>query len=171
MVPEAGRLKGPPTRSKVDIRRAYEAHAKTVYKVCYGFFGRTADAEDATQETFIRLMKYDGAFDSDEHLKAWLIRVASNVCKDVLKSAEMARRGAALEDVPEPAAPVEEYDATRDVVMSLEPKYKDVVYLYYYEGYTSAEIAKILGKPPSTVRNLLSEARGILREKLGGEWR
>ena len=148
------------------------AHAKTVYKVCYGFFGRTADAEDATQETFIRLMKWDGTCESDEHLKAWLIRVATNVCKDILKSAEVARRAAqTLDDVPEPAAPAEEYDATRDVVLSLEPKYKDVVYLYYYEGYTSAEIAKILDKPPSTVRNLLSEARGILREKLGGEWR
>ncbi len=141
-----------------------------VYRVCFGFFGNAQDAEDATQETFIRLMRYEGEFSDGEHLKAWLIRVATNVCKDVLKSAERARRtGQTLDEVPEPAAPEEAYDTTLQVVLSLEEKYRSVVYLYYYEGYTGAEIGEIIGKPASTVRNLLSEARGLLREQLAGE--
>ena len=142
-----------------------------MYRVAYGFFGRGTDAEDVVQETFMRYMRFDGEFASDEHVKAWLIRVALNVCKDMAKSAEMARRGASLDEVPEPAAPAEEYDATLEVVLQLPPKYRDVVLLYYYRGYTAAEIAKMLDKPASTIRNLLSEARGMLRDRLGGEWR
>lgn len=153
----------------------YEQYAKMVYRVCYSYMRNTAEAEDATQETFIRLMNTDEPFADAEHEKAWLIRVASNVCKDVLKSAAHRTAGPTLDDLQatgaEPAAPEEAYDATRDVVLALEPKYKDVVYLYYYEGYTAKEIAEIVRKPASTVRNLLSEARGILREQLGGEWR
>ena len=174
----------------------------TVYRVCYGFFGNASDAEDATQETFIRLIRYDGEFREPEHLKAWLIRVASNVCKDVLKSAEVSRRAdVALEDVEGSASaataaggggegaaspgvsramatgsaqlarPAEEqHDATLEVVLALPERYKDVVYLYYYEGYTAAEVAEVVQRPASTVRNLLVEAREILREQLGGDW-
>ena len=160
------------------------AHARTVYRVAYGFLGRAADAEDATQEAFMRYMRTDMAFDSDEHVRAWLIRVVSNLCRDVLKSAEVARRDAGAEEVPEAgatplasgsialaASPEEQHDETLAAVLELEPKYRDVVYLYYYEGYTAARVAEIVGKPPSTVRNLLSEARGILKKRLGGEWR
>lgn len=162
---------GAATRTKADIRQAYEAHVRTVYRVCYGVLTNAQDAEDATQETFVRLMRYDGTFDGDEHVKAWLIRVATNVCKDVLKSAERKRRAAeALDEVPEPAAPAEEQDTTLEVVLGLPERLRDVVYLYYYEGYTSAEIARMLDRRASTVRNTLAEARAVLREKLGGEW-
>ena len=154
-----------------------------MYRVAYGFLGRAADAEDAMQETFMRYMRSDVAFDDEEHEKAWLIRVASNVCRDVLKSAEVARRNGG-EEVPEAggvamasgsvglaASPEEQHDETLRAVLELPAKYRDVVYLYYYEGYTAAQVAKIVGRPPSTVRNLLSEARGMLKRKLGGEWR
>lgn len=162
-------------------------HAKTVYKVCYGFMGNGPDAEDAVQETFMRLLRYDGAFEGDEHLKAWLIRVASNVCKDVLKSAERSRRtGEELGDVEAAGgataaaatasgsaglarSPEEVHDTTLEAVFALPAKYKDVVYLHYYEGYSTAEVAKILERPPGTVRAQLTEARGMLRERLGGE--
>ena len=162
-------------------------HAKTVYKVCYGFMGNGPDAEDAVQETFMRLLRYDGAFESDEHLKAWLIRVASNVCKDVLKSADRARRtGEELSDVEAAGgatadaatasgsaglarSPEEALDATLEAVLALPAKYKDVVYLHYYEGYKTDEIAQMLGEKPSTVRNRLRDARGLLRKALGGE--
>ena len=176
----------------------------TVYAVCYGFFGRAADAEDATQETFIRLIRYDGTFNDEEHMKAWLIRVASNVCKDVLKSADVSKRAnLAPEDVEAATSASaaaaaaaggakglgegstkaiatgstqlslsveEQYDSTLEVVLALPEKYKDIVLLYYYEGYTAAEVAEMLEKPPSTVRNLLADAREILREQLGGDW-
>ena len=185
-----------------------------MYRVCYGFFGNAPDAEDATQETFLRLFRYEGAFNDAEHEKAWLIRVASNICKDVLKSAEVSRRAdVALEDVVESAAavtsvaaagagasggpkparaagaageggtkvlatgstqlarsPEDAHDATLEAVLSLPERLKDVVYLYYYEGYTAAEVAEALDRRASTVRNMLVEARELLRAKLGGDW-
>ena len=186
-----------------------------MYRVCYGFFGNAPDAEDATQETFLRLFRYDGAFNDAEHEKAWLIRVASNICKDVLKSAEVSRRAdVALEDVVEGAAaasaantaggaggssgsksakaagaageggtkvlatgstqlarsPEDQHDTTLEAVLSLPDRLKDVVYLYYYEGYTASEVAEALDRRASTVRNMLVEARELLREKLGGDW-
>ena len=75
-----------------------------MYRVAYGFLGRPADAEDATQEAFLRYMRCDVAFADEEHVKAWLIHVVSNVCRDVLKSAEVARRDAGAEEVPDTGA-------------------------------------------------------------------
>ena len=74
-----------------------------------------------------------------------------------------------MDAIPEPEAKPQEYDATLDVVLSLDEKYKDVVYLYYYEGWSTDQISGALGKPPSTIRSYLSEARALLRERLGGE--
>ena len=200
------------TRTSADIKRAYEEHLNTVYRVCYGFFGNAPDAEDATQETFLRLFRYDGKFNDAEHEKAWLIRVASNICKDVLKSAEVSRRtDVALEEVVESVSagsaaggadgssnsksakaagstgeggsrvlatgsaqlarsPEDQHDATLEAVLSLPSRLKDVVYLYYYEGYSASEVAEALDRRASTVRNMLVEARELLREKLGGDW-
>lgn len=151
-----------------DIAAAYERHVDTVYRVCFAYLGNAADTEDAVQEVFIRYLKSAPAFTSGEHEKAWLIRVAGNLCKDMLRSA--ARRNVPLDEAPEPQSPEPLVDETLAVVLKLDEKYKDVVYLYYYEGYTTDEIAAMLARPPSTIRSHLSEARAILRRELGGEW-
>ena len=145
----------------------YLRHVDTVYRVCYSFMGNAADSEDATQSTFVKLMKARPTFTNEEHEKAWLIRVASNHCKDVLKSS--VRKGVSLESVAEPAADERGPDLALDAVLALDSKYKDVVYLHYYEGYSAADIARMLGKPSSTVRTYLREARAILRKALGGQ--
>jgi RNA polymerase sigma-70 factor (ECF subfamily) len=125
-----------------------------------------ADTEDSVQDTFVKLITTRKDFENSEHEKAWLIRTAANLCKDKLRS--MSRNNDSLEEhedhLTAPAAPI---DDTLHVVCALPDKYKTVIYLYYYEGYTSAEISKILGKPQSTIRNHLHEARAILRERLG----
>ena len=151
------------------ITEIFTRQVDTIYRVCYAYMGNAADTEDAVQETFIKLMRANVEFNSLEHERAWLIRVAINHCKDVLKSS--SRKSVALESVGEPADKRRQRDETLAVVLSLEPKYKDVVYLHYYEGYTTEEIGEILGHPPSTIRNHLSEARRILKRELGGEWR
>ncbi|MGL5173167.1 MAG: RNA polymerase sigma factor, partial [Olsenella sp.] len=115
----------------------------------------------------LRLLRSGASFESDEHEKAWLIRVSANLCKDVLKAS--VRKNVPLDAIPEPEAKPQEYDATLDVVLSLDEKYKDVVYLYYYEGWSTDQISGALGKPSSTIRSYLSEARALLRERLGGE--
>ncbi|MBR5683418.1 MAG: RNA polymerase sigma factor [Ruminococcus sp.] len=153
-------------RTDKEIEELYERHSKTVYRVCYAYMKNPADTEDAVQETFYRLINKGPWFKSAEHEKAWLIRTAANICKDELK--HWRRK---CEDIDEHTelrtGDSIETDEVLEAVMELPDKYKTVIYLYYYEGYNSAEIAEILKKPGSTVRNHLHEARGLLKERLG----
>ena len=149
----------------------YERHVDTVFKVCRTHLRNAADAEDATQNVFLKLMNKPQAFKNPEHEKAWLIRVAINHCRDVLKSSWNKRTG--LEDIQEPIAsdvdPADALDGILKQVMGLPENLRICVYLYYYEGYNAAEIAGMIGKTHSTVRNYLSDARRELRNILGGE--
>ena len=131
--------------------------------------GNAADAEDATQATFMKLIDHPRDFDDEQHEKAWLIVCASNLCKDVLKSAGRTRVVAMPEQEPADQRQADPIDATLDAVLRLPAKYKDVVYLHYYEGYKTDEIAQMLDEKPSTVRNRLRDARMMLRKTLGGE--
>ena len=168
--------------ASVDIEGIYRRHVKTVYRLCYSHLGSSAEAEDATQSTFMRLIDHPRSFESEEHERAWLLVVAANVCKDLLKSAAYKRVQAMPEDGPEPASdsqsgvgidPAEtvgrDEDEVLKAVLSLPEKYKDVVYLFYYEGWKTDEIARMTSAPPSTVRNRLRDARKLLKEALGGE--
>jgi RNA polymerase sigma-70 factor (ECF subfamily) len=153
-----------------------------VWRLCYSYLGSSADAEDATQATFMRLVDHPRTFESEEHERAWLLVVAANICKDVLKSAAHTRVVALPEEGPEPVADstsgagvdpaevvVKQDDEVLQAVLALPEKYKEVVYLHYYEGWKTEDIARHVGAPPSTVRNRLRDARGLLRKALGGE--
>lgn len=155
-------------RTDKEVAEIYQRHKNTIYRVCFAYMKNPVDAEDALQETFCRLIRAGGAFADKEHEKAWLIKVATNLCKNSLRhwwrrTVNLERQN--LEENTEP-----QIDGTLAAVLALPAKYKTVIYLYYYEGYNSTEIAKMLGKPQSTVRNHLSEARKALREKLGGDF-
>lgn len=153
-------------RTEKEIAEIYERHRLTVYRVCYAYMKNQMDTEDAVQETFFRLIRKNPQFASAEHEKAWLIRTASNLCKDMLK--HWWRKHENLDDHPAlQAADIFPEDDILHEVLKLPDKYKTVIYLYYYEGYNSAEIAGILQKPESTVRNYLHEARKYLKERLG----
>ena len=156
-------------RTDREIAEIYERHKKTVYRICFAYMKNTADTEDAVQDTFLQLIRTGTAFESEEHEKAWVIRTATNICKNVLRN--WWRRRENLEDYEnlQESGNIE-IDNVFNVVMGLPEKYKTVVYLYYYEGYNSIEISKILIKPQSTIRNYLHEARSVLREKLGGDF-
>lgn len=106
-------------------------------------------------------------FQSSEHEKAWMIRVTINACKDLLRSL-LRRRTVSLDEALEQPAPIpEDHREVLEAVLSLPVKYKDVVYLRYYEGYTASQIGEILGKKANTVYTLLTRARQMLKEKLG----
>jgi len=159
----------PLLRTDREIAELYGRHKKTVYRVCFAYMKNTADTEDAVQEAFFRLIKAGPAFESEEHEKAWLIRTAANICKNVLR--HWWRKGENLESCETlHGNGTMDTDDVLGAVMGLPNRYKTVVYLYYYEGYDSVEISKILGKPQSTVRNHLHEARSALRSKLGGDF-
>ncbi|MDI9498757.1 MAG: RNA polymerase sigma factor [Bacillota bacterium] len=155
-------------RTDKEIAELYTRHSRTVYRVCFAYMKNPADTEDAVQDTFFQLIRSGPAFNSEEHEKAWLIRTATNICKNLLR--HWWRRRESLDKYHSLSGPRQpEIDEVFQVVMELPQKYKTVVYLYYYEGYSSVDIAGILKKPQSTIRNYLHEARAILKERLGDD--
>lgn len=155
-------------RTQNTIIEIYNRQVASVYRVCYSFMKNVPETEDMVQETFLRLMTSGKTFENYRHEKAWLIVTASNLCKDTLK--KWWRNHEDLDDYAHilPTADPRE-DTVVDAILKLHPKYKTVVYLYYYEGYTTAEIARHLKSPEATVRSRLSRARSILKDQLGGE--
>ncbi len=156
-------------RTDKEIAEIYKCHMIMVYRVCFAYMKNSADTEDAVQDTFYKLINSGMEFESEEHEKAWLIRVAMNVCKNSLRHWFRKREDFADYENLQSTENIE-IDETFEVVMGLPEKYKTVVYLYYYEGYTTPEISDILGRPQSTIRNYLHEARGVLKEKIGGDF-
>lgn len=155
-------------RSEQEANRAIELYSDMIKRICFLYVKSYDDTEDIFQTVFLKYIMHEGEFDSPEHEKAWFIRVSVNCCKDTLRSF-VRRHSVGLDELSEGDIAV--YDSnseTLDAVLSLPKKYKDVVYLHYYEGYTAAEIAEILHKNQNTVYTLLSRAREILKEKLGG---
>ena len=127
-------------------------------------FGSTADAEDAVQEVFLRLYTADPDFESEEHRRRWLIRVALNYCKNELRRFGR-RRQVSMEDVEIPFEQPEQGELF-SVVMTLPEKYRTALYLFYYEEYTVKEIAEALGIKVSAATTRLSRAREALRREL-----
>ena len=151
-----------------EIELVYARHVDTVYRVCFSFMKNRADTEDIVQETFLRLISHNMRFETPAHEKAWLIVTASNLCKNALK--HWWRRN---EDIDSLTNISQEYDfdtgETLRAIMALPKDYKTVVYMYYYEGYSTPEIARFTGSPQATVRSKLHRARKLLKESLGGD--
>ena len=154
-------IKSPP-RASGEIEEIYARHADMVYRICFSFMKNKSDAEDMLQTAFLRLISAEPKFKDGEHEKAWLIKTASNLCRDRLKSKWYKTRSS--EEAAEKQSEFAEIDETLQQVLRLPDKYKTAVYMYYYEEYTTEEIAKILKKPASTVRGHLREARILLKE-------
>ncbi len=151
-----------------DFEAFYLRHFKDVYRVCYAFMKNAQDAEDCTEDAFVRAMTCGVAFENERHERSWLTTTAMNVCKDKLKH-WWRRKVTPIDEETNLAAETDEKSEVADAVMALPMKYKEVVWLYYYEGYQTDEIAAMLGRAPSTVRNQLRDARAKLKLTLGGE--
>ena len=148
---------------------AVERYADTVKRLCMVHLKNTADTEDIFQTVFLKYALSSAEFERREHEKAWFIRVTINACKDLLKSFFRSRT-VSLEVLAElPAELDEDKRYVLEAVLSLPDKYREVVYLHYYEDYSAPEIGRILGKNVNSVYTLLNRARQQLREKLGGE--
>ena len=150
------------------FEETYRRHIAMVYRVCVSYLKNRDDAEDAAADVFLRLWRSNKSFSSEEHEKAWLLRVTVNRCLDALRKRD--DRHDSIEDhmLVQSGDPFSA-DETLAAILALPERYKAVVYMYYYEGYTSKEIAAILRKPPSTVRSHLQEARQILKGVLTDE--
>ena len=156
-------------RSEEEAARAIERYGDMVRRLCLVHLKNPADTEDIFQNVFLKYVLSSVVFESPEHEKAWLIRVTLNACKDLVKSFFRSRTVPLEELLDQPAPLSEEHREVLEAVLALPPKYRDAVYLHYYEGYTAAEIGKLLGKNTNTVYTLLTRAREQLRETLGGD--
>lgn len=157
-------------KSTEDVNRVMEAYADMVRRICFVHLKDRHDTEDVFQNVYMKYLLYEGSFESREHEKAWFVRVTINACTDWLRALSR-RKWVSLDALSEERAVLDDVShEVLEAVMKLPEKYRDVIYLFYYEEYTAVEIAKILGKKENTVYTWLSRAKDILREKLGGEW-
>lgn len=135
----------------------------TVFRVAYSYVKNVTDAEDITQEAFLRLYRSTDLFPADENVKAWLIRVAANISKNHLSSAWIKRKATLTEDIP--LTDTADY-ALLEALNRLNRNYRIAIYLHYYEGYTVCEIAAMTGMSESNVKARLKRGRDKLREFL-----
>ena len=155
---------------KETFTRAVEQYQNSIYRLALHTLGSGADAEDVVQEVFLRLFRRDEAFESEEHLRRWLLRVGANLCRDVLKSPWRRRRSPLPESLPAPAFEREDQRALYEAVMALEEKYRTVLYLFYYEDLPVKDIAGLLGLRTSAVTTRLSRGRERLKAALKEGW-
>lgn len=142
-----------------------QRYMDTIFRIAYSYLRSQADADDVTQDVLIQLYKTETAFESDDHLKHWLIRVTVNRCKNIFRSPWRK-----VEDIADYENSLT-FDAPEhrelfDAVMALDKRYRLPVLLYYYEGYSQKEVAGLLSLPEETVRTRLFRARGKLKTTL-----
>ena len=134
-----------------------------IFRIAFSYLKSREDADDVTQNVLLALYRTDKAFESGEHLKAWLIRVTVNESKKILRS-PWRKRGEPLEDYENTLGFRDDRDRELyAAIMALDVKYRAVIVLYYYEGYSIRETARLLGVPPATVGTRLARAREQLR--------
>lgn len=144
-------------------------YSHMVFRVAFSYIGNHADAEDIMQDVFVKLYDCEKAFESEEHIKAWLLRVTINQCKSFLKLCKKTAYEPieAAEHIPSPEK-IEE-STLLPVVMTLSPKLRSVLYLHYYEDYSVKELSRILGISESSVTTRLMRARRQLKKLLEKE--
>ena len=140
-------------------------HFETVYRLALSQTKNKTYADDVTQEVFLRFLNKERSFKSDEHIKAWLIRVTINCSKSVFLSSWYKKCVPLSEEI---TFDTEEKSDVYYAVLELPPKYRTAIHLFYYEDLSVAEIAKILDTKESTVKSQLHRGRELLKSKLKG---
>ena len=148
-----------------------ERYANAVYRVAHQYCGNKSDAEDVTQNTFLKLLRLEKEFEDEEYLRRWLFRVAINEAKNLNMSFWKKRMVSIEESEVEKTYDFSaEQSSLYEAVMKLPQKYRVVVHLYYFEEYSIKEIAQILRIKETTVQTQLMRARGKLKEMLKEVW-
>ena len=156
-----------PSISPQAAQDAVEAHGDRLFRLCFVLLGSSADAEDAVQETLLKYLQSAPIFETAEHEKAWLLRVAANHCRDVYRR-RTRHPQTSLEEL-DLAAPGTESRELLDALMTLPEKFRVVLVLHYVEGYRVEEVAKIIGRTPSAVKMRLQKGRRLLAQQYGKE--
>ena len=151
-----------------EMERIYDKYHASVYRLAFAYCKNRADAEDITSEVFLKRFACKKEFESERHETGWIMRVTINQAKDLLRSIRY-RFSVPLEEAELCCETPEEHDVYH-AVMELPAKYRSVIHLFYYEGYSTAEIAAITGRSETAVRTQLSRARKLLKTALGEEF-
>lgn len=155
---------------QTEFENILRKYGDNIYRIALVHTQNEMDAQDIVQEVFLKYARNTENFKSDEHLKAWLIRVTLNMCTDLKRSA-WSRKTTELSDE---CIPAQEFTTSESelysAVMSLPEKYRYVIHLFYYEGYSIKEISSITNQKENAVKTQLSRGRTILREFLKGEY-
>lgn len=157
-------------KSEEDLNRVMDTYADMVRRICLLHLKNKEDTEDIFQNVYLKYLLYEKGFESSEHEKAWFARITINACKDHLRYLSR-RKWVPLDLIKEEGEALDDTAAEiLEAVLKLPEKYRNVIYLHYYEGYSAVEIAKVLEKKENTVYTWLKRAKELLRERLGGEW-
>lgn len=153
-----------------DFEKIIRKYGSCIYRIALIHSGNKSDAQDIVQEIFLKYAEKNPDFNSEEHQKSWFIRVTLNMCKNLQKSAWNSKTSE-LTQINSPTAQF--HQKTSDVyeaVQQLPYKYRNVIHLYYYEGYSVKEISNILDQNQNATKTQMSRARNMLKEILKGEY-
>lgn len=153
------------SKNLVEVKEIIEKYSDMVYRIALTRTKSIENAEDIFQEVFMKLSEKDPKFEGEEHLKAWLIRVTINMTKNVNSSSWNRKVTELSEDIK---FETEEQSSVFEAVNELQPNYRTVIYLFYYEGYKTKEISQIMKKSEGTIKTWLFRARNELKEKIEG---
>ena len=150
-----------------EFREFYDRQVKRVYRLAMVLMGNISDAEDVTQTVFLKAWEKKPDFRDSDHEIAWILTTTRNQCKDIHKSFYRRKR-ADLENAPEPQVTLETQMDSEiwEALQSLTEKYRMVLYLYYYDGYSVRELSVILGRRESTLQTQLATGRKQMKSLL-----
>lgn len=152
------------SKNEAEIQHVLEVYGNLLYRTAIVFLGNTHDVQDVLQEVLLRYMEKAPVFRDQEHEKAWLLKVTSNLCKDFLRQ-KSCRRYLNLDEIGEVCSESEHREILKEV-LSLPQKYKSVILLHYIEGYQVKEIAHILNISENAVKKRLQRGKETLRINL-----
>ena len=153
------------------LEPVYEKYKDNIFAIGFNYFKNSIEADDVVQETFLKLARSGKDFENEEHLRNWLIRVAVNECKRVSLSSWVKKKVSLEEYSGQIDFETQEESRVFTAVMSLPKKYRQVIHLYYYEDYCTAEIADILGISRTAVTTRLLRGREKLKQDLLEVWK
>ena len=153
-------------RSEMEVNRAIQLYSDTVKRLCIIRLKDYDDTQDIFQNVFLKYALSSAQFETEEHEKAWFIRVTINACNDWFRDFFRSHK-VSIDEIAESAvAEDEDTSYVLKAVLSLPQKYRDVVYLHFYENYTAPEISKIIGKNVNTIYTLITRGKELLKERL-----
>lgn len=161
----------PPQDREERLTRLMQTYGSQILRVCYLYLKDHALAQDAAQTTFVKAWQALHTLRDEGVARAWLMRIAVNTCKTILRSREyrLYAQSPDMDDLPEPAYEESYADNTvLNTVMNLPEKYREVVILHYYQGMSSPEISRVLNLPQATILTRLHRARKLLESELKG---